>query len=106
MIPTPANECPEPLRLAFLDLLEWTLVTIRNNSTDSHFCLALSDHMHNVPALLANFHPDLLAYYWKVERLCFLRDLEAAGRQYPGYLDELWDVVEDEYRRLCKPSDV
>jgi hypothetical protein len=98
----PTQGCPEPLRQAFLDLLTWTLLHIRNEPTHPGLCLALSDHMHNVPALLADFRPERLAYYWEVERPCFLRALEALGRQPPGPFVGPWEVVESEYRRLCE----
>jgi hypothetical protein len=100
----PAHECTEPLRQAFLDLLTLALLHIRNEPTDARLCRALSDHLHNVPALLAGFRPELLRYYWEVERPCFLHALEAIGRQTPSPYGELWEVVESEYRRLCKPG--
>jgi hypothetical protein len=99
----PAHECSPALQQAFLDLLTWTLLHIRNDPTDARRCLALSDHVHNVPALLAGFRPDLLRYYWEVERPCFLRALDAIGKQPPGPFHAPWEVIEGEYRRLCKP---
>ncbi len=101
----PVHECPEPLRQAFLDLLTGTLLHIRGESRDARFCFALSGHMHNVPAMLAGFRPKLLRYYWDVERPCFLRALERIGRQAPADFIEPWRIVENEYRRLCLPSD-
>jgi hypothetical protein len=99
----PAQECPEPLRGAFLELLTWTLLCVRAHSADAHLCFALADHMHNVPALLAGFRPDLLRYYWEVERPCFLRALAAIGQPVPGAFGAPWGVVESEYRRRCRP---
>lgn len=102
---TPSHECPERLRRAFLDLLSWTLLHIRNEPSDARLCLALSDHVHNVPSLLADFRPDLLGYYWEVERPCFLRALEAIGKRAPVQFGECWDVIKCEYQRLCSPPD-
>lgn len=99
----PANECPEQLRQAFLDLLYWTLLHIRNQAGDGRRCLALSDHMHNVPALLTCFRPELLRYYWEVERACFLRAWATIDHDVPSQFKEPWSVVENEYRRLCQP---
>ena len=31
-----------------------------------------ADHLHNLPALLTKYTPDLLDYYWTVERPCFI----------------------------------
>jgi hypothetical protein len=97
----PTLECPVPLRQAFLDLLTWTLLYIRNEPTNAKLCLALSDHMHNVPALLAGFRPEQLRYYWEVERPCFLGALQAIGRNAPAGFYEPWQIVEGQYWRLC-----
>lgn len=97
-------ECPEPLRQALLELLRWTLVSIRNKPADANLCHAYADHMHNVPDLLARFRPNLLAYYWEVERPSFVRNLETTGQKPPGAFEEFWEVVEREYHRLCKPA--
>lgn len=99
----PEAECPELLRNAFLDLLARTLLYVRLEPTNAKLCHALSDHVHNVPALLARFRTEQLRYYWEVERPCFLRALETIGRKPPGAFDEPWQVVEGEYRRLCGP---
>ena len=101
----PVHECPERLRQAFLDLLRWTLLLIRNQPSDARLCFALSDHVHNVPSLLADFRVDLLRYYWEVERLCFLRALTVIGKSAPTQFGECWDVIECEYQRLCSPPD-
>jgi hypothetical protein len=99
-----AVECPEPLRQALLDLLTGTLLAIRNKPTDANLCYAHADHMHNVPDLLARFHPDRLAYYWEIERPSFVRYLKSMGQESPGFCVEFWEVVELEYQRLCNSS--
>jgi|GEM_PF-2442478 len=95
-----AGVCQEPLRQAFLELLRWALLCVRNESTDSRFCYLHADHVHNLPDLLADFHPDRFAYYWEVERPVFLHNLKAIGRRPPDAFDRLWVVVEREYRNL------
>ncbi|WP_435020915.1 hypothetical protein TA3x_002089 [Tundrisphaera sp. TA3] len=97
------QDCPEALGRAFLDLLTWTLLQIRGNSQKAELCLALSDHMHNIPALLAEFTPERLRYYWEVERPCFLRALQRIEEQSHGAYPESWAIVEAEYRRICNP---
>lgn len=94
--------CPEELRIAFLDLLTATLITIRNDSTDSRCCAAFADHMHNVPTLLMHFRAELLAYYWDVERPCFLRALRAIDHGVTSQFKQPWQVIEREYHRLCR----
>ena len=96
-----AVECPEPLRQALLELLTWTLVSIRNYSTDAKLCFAHADHAHNIPDLLARFDPDRLAYYWEVERPIFVRSMTAIGQNPAAAFDQFWEVIEREYHRLC-----
>ena len=94
-------ECSKPLRQAFLDLLRWTLLAIRAGANDAQLTVAYADHAHNIPTLLKEFQPNLLRYYWEVERACFLRGLERLGRQPEEMLKQPWNVIESEYRRLC-----
>jgi len=60
--------------------------------------------MHNVPGLLADFHPDRFAYYWEFERPHFLRALKAMGMQPPDPFNDSWNILEDEYVRRCPSS--
>jgi len=100
--------CPEALRLAVLELLGYTLVCIRTESSNAQLVLNLADHAHNLPALLSKFHPDLLAYYWETERPCFLRNFQALSTAgtffHPKIFQPMWKVIEQEYLRLCKAS--
>ena len=40
-------------------------------------CVVEADHLHNLPNLLANYSPELLDYYWNVERPCFIQNSSA-----------------------------
>lgn len=100
------QECSEPLRRGLLDLLAQTLLWIRNEPGDARLCLALADHMHNVPALLADFSPELLRYYWEVERPCLLQALEAIGRHTPGLFADPWAIVESECQRYWRADEL
>jgi hypothetical protein len=92
--------CPEELRLAFLEMLRSTLISIRNNAHNSDYCLALADHTHNIPSLLARYSPDLLRFYWEVEVPCFVATLERIGEPPPALFRERWEPIEREYLRL------
>lgn len=35
-------------------------------------CQQEADHLHNLPGLLTDFRPELLKYYWDVERVCHI----------------------------------
>ena len=97
------DACPELLRLAFHELLYHTLLCIRNSSSDEELVFVYADHAHNIPALLSHFKPDLLKFYWEIERPSFLQCFPS-GRGYPHVFDPLWVTIEREYQRICKPG--
>lgn len=99
-----AEPCPEPLRTALLELVRWSLIVIRNDSAAADQVCAYADHVHNLPALVAQFHVDGLAYYWDVERPCFLKALERLDAQPPYFFKLRWATIEDEYHRRCGSS--
>ncbi len=98
-----SEACPESLRLAFHELLYHSLLCIRSSCADSKLVFVLADHVHNIPALLSRFTPDLLKFYWEVERPCFLQDLPS-GSNPPGVFDPIWATIGREYNRICKPG--
>lgn len=98
-----SQSCPELLRIAFHELLYHSLLCIRSSCADSKLVFVHADHVHNVPGLLSDFKPDLLKFYWEVERPCFLHNLPA-GCTHPQIFDAIWITIEREYQRLCKPG--
>jgi hypothetical protein len=99
----PSNICPDTLRLALHELLYHTLLRIRLDCSDSKLVFVHADHVHNVPAMLSEFQPERLRFYWEVERPCFLQNLPA-GSSPPPIFESLWAVIEREYQRICKPG--
>ena len=95
-----SEACPEELRLAFHELLYHSLLCIRGNCSDSKLVFVHADHIHNIPALLSRFTPDLLKFYWEIERRCFLRNLPS-GTDAPAVFEPYWATIEREYQRLC-----
>jgi hypothetical protein len=64
--------CPPALAEIITAILRTGLLRIRN-SGDASRCSLEADHLHNLPALLTNFTPEGLQYYWEAERPAFLR---------------------------------
>ena len=62
--------CPPEIAAILADLLRDGLLQIRvagwNQEADR--CASLADHLHNLPTLISSYSPDLLAFYWRVER--------------------------------------
>ena len=47
-------------------------IQIRMNRSDAQVVFAHADHVHNIPSMLIDFHPDQLRPYRESDRLCFL----------------------------------
>ena len=86
------------MRHAFLAILGYTLVSIRNTK-NSELSFALSDHAHNIPSLIDRYTPETFRYYWEVERPGFIRAMEQLGQPF-GSLQEPWKVLERHYESL------
>ena len=68
-------KCPEEIAEILAEILAAGLLRIRaaGSSGDTARCAAEADHLHNLPALLHKYRPELLAHYWDVERTAFIR---------------------------------
>lgn len=69
--------CPDPIADILTEILELAMLRIRNygQQGEARKCVHEADHVHNLPALLHDFHPELLEFYWQVERTTLLRQL-------------------------------
>ena len=72
-------DCPDAVAKVLLDILQAGLLSIRaaSWSGDNGRSAIEADHLHNLPALLANYSPELLRFYWDVERTSYLTQIEA-----------------------------
>jgi hypothetical protein len=68
--------CPPEVAEIILAILRTGLARIRALawSGESGRCAVEADHLHNLPVLLANYSPDLLRFYWDVERMSFVNE--------------------------------
>jgi hypothetical protein len=83
--------CPPAIADAIQNILAQGLLRIRAAawSGDVERCAWEADHLHNLPALLNQFTPDKLHYYWAVERDEFLRRCREAGIQAEEF-ESVW----------------
>lgn len=67
-------QCPDEIAEVLLRILNVGLLRIRKSGSEGHAeeCETEADHIHNLPAILQNYSPELLVYYWNVERTGFL----------------------------------
>ena len=66
--------CPPDIATILLSILTHGLLRVRAaaNSGDAAHAALEADHLHNIPALLQHYSPELLRYYWEVERPAFV----------------------------------
>ena len=68
-------QCPQEIAAILGKILSAGLLRIRalgwNQNPDR--CAIEADHLHNLPALLTNYRPELLDYYWRAERAGFVK---------------------------------
>jgi hypothetical protein len=66
--------CPSEISEILLAIVETGLLRIRSLawSGRSGLCATEADHIHNLPALVADFSPETLRYYWEVERSSYI----------------------------------
>jgi hypothetical protein len=55
-------------------------------------CAVEADHLHNLPALLADYEPKLLEFYWRVERVAFIK--QSSPEEAAGF-EPLWIALAD-----------
>jgi hypothetical protein len=66
--------CPDPIAEALAGILQLGIMQARSAAWagENDLCAALTDHIHNLPDLLADFSDDRLAFYWQTERPTFI----------------------------------
>jgi hypothetical protein len=70
----------EILRDALLSILREGLLRIRARGWDgdAEQCAIETDHLHNVPELIRTLKPELLRYYYEIERPAYLSRVKTA----------------------------
>ncbi|QDU14001.1 hypothetical protein [Gimesia maris] len=91
-------QCPDEIAEVLLRILNVGLLRIRKSGSEGHAeeCETEADHIHNLPAILQDYSPELLEYYWNVERAGFLtteagrssRSFQAEWRHLQRLMDE------------------
>lgn len=76
-------KCPKNIHTALAEILRQALLNTRvaAQSGDTARCHAEADHVHNLPSLLTDFAPDVLRFYWNVERASYIREAGVSGSE-------------------------
>ena len=85
-------QCPPEILETLTDILCTGLLRIRalGWSQNAARCAVEADHLHNLPALLADYKPELLEFYWRVERAAFIR--QSSLDDVTGF-EPLWNAL-------------
>jgi len=85
-------QCPPEIATILSEILQTGLLRIRalGSSQNAMRCTVEADHLHNLPALLAEYKPELLDYYWRVERVAFTRH---SSREETAGFEPLWTAL-------------
>src|SRR5665213_4331608 len=93
--------CPDEIAPTIIELISRGILRTRAAgwSGDAELCAIEADHLHNLPALLLNFSPGLLGFYWNVSRQSFMCTArEHATRKGMaadfGAFEEAWKLLE------------
>ena len=82
-------QCPPESTEILSDILRTGLLRIRALGWNQNpvRCAVEADHLHNLPALLSTFKPELLDYYWNIERISFIQ--QSTPEDVAGF-EPLW----------------
>jgi hypothetical protein len=89
--------CPPEIAEVLVEILQIGLLRIRTlgYQGDPQRCVHESDHIHNLPALLIDYTPELLEFYWRTERPLLIRQTSHAEcRVFESAWERLQPLVE------------
>ena len=82
-------QCPPEIAVILCEILQTGLLRIRILDDPARSRIE-ADHLHNLPRLLIDYHPQLLEYYWNVERTCYMGQSTAEEN---SFFDTLWESL-------------
>src|SRR5687768_106289 len=94
--------CPPDVADALIEILRMGILQTRvwADQKDYRRCVQEADHIHNLPGLLNNYNPQLLAFYWNVERPLLIQQIsDQQCRAFHPAWDKLRGLVERECGR-------
>jgi hypothetical protein len=88
--------CPPEIARILLQILTHAALHIRvlGGNGEAHRCAIVADHIHNLPDLIANYSPELLRFYWTVEKPIIEREFPTHA--FKSLWDELSPFVEND----------
>lgn len=94
--------CPPAISDVILDILTCGLLRSRV-SGEFHLSALEADHLHNLPAMVKNYRPELLRFYWEVERTSFIEGCSRNNISIANF-QPLWDSLSEVMKELNEPA--
>src|SRR4051812_17541925 len=90
--------CPSEIADLLLRILSTAVLRARSFgwSGEAARCAVEMDHVHNLPELLIDYHPDRLRYYWEVERPSFIKQSGETDSVFRAAWDRLAALLSSE----------
>lgn len=82
--------CPDEIADILLQIIQNGILKARCGWRDGERAAIEADHIHNLPSLLRDYKPELLTFYWRVERTCYLRQRKLENAEE---FDDLWNLL-------------
>jgi hypothetical protein len=92
--------CPSDVVEVVTEILKHGILSARASSHDARRVVQQLDHVHNLPALLHDYRPELLAFYWNTERAILLKQL--SNEECRGF-QSAWEKLRPLVERECGP---
>ena len=95
--PRPLRGCEWAIPGILVAILKTGLERIAalSKSADPAACALEAEHLRHLPALLAEFDPEVLDHYWNIERIGFMQQaLPAAATAFEPLWKDLGEVLE------------
>jgi hypothetical protein len=94
--------CPTDVAREVARIVQIGVLRIRSlaaSSDQARRCVYEADHIHNLPHLMIDYAPELLDFYWRVERPLLIRQLSSAECEA---FRESWDRLAPLVVRECQ----
>lgn len=68
------NFINEQRKICYIQIIELAISHIQKYAIrgEASYCVEETDHIHNIPNIILTYQPEDEAYYWKVERKCYI----------------------------------
>ena len=97
--------CPSDIATVVLEIIRHGTLSARAAgwAGDAARAAREADHIHNLPELLQSYSPDLLDYYWNVQRSCYITESARSGGNAEGF-QELWERLRPHVTNIKEPA--